>query len=88
MNSLQHSVDSLINWTEMNHVALHPDKTKFLLVATRQKRQNFVPNLPPVIIKSDVIEEIQNHKVLGTTIDNNLSWTPHVSALCKKIKIN
>ena len=24
MNSLQHSVDNLINWTEMNHMALHP----------------------------------------------------------------
>ena len=31
MNSLQHSVDYLINWTEMNHVALHPDKNKFFV---------------------------------------------------------
>ena len=85
MNSLQHSVDGLINWTEMNHMALHPDKTKFMLVTRRQKRQNFVPHLPPLIIKSDVTEEVQSHKVLGITIDNNLSWTPHVNALCKKI---
>ena len=27
LNSLQHSIDSLIDWTEMNHMALHPDKT-------------------------------------------------------------
>ena len=84
MNSLQHSI-SLIDWTEMNHMALHPDKTKFMLITTRQKRQNLVPNLPPLTIKSDVIGEVQNHKVLGITIDNNLSWTPHVNALCKKI---
>ena len=66
-------------------MALHPDKTKFILVTTRQKRQNVVPNLPPLTIKSDIIEEVQNHKVLGTTIDNNLSWTPHMNTLCKKI---
>ena len=37
MNWLQRSVDNLINWTEMNHMALHPDKTKFMLATTRQK---------------------------------------------------
>ena len=85
MNSLQHSVDNLINWTEMNHMAQHPDKTKFMLVTTRQKRQNLLPNLPPLTIKSDIIQEVQNHKVLGITIDNNLSWTLHMNTLCKKI---
>ena len=84
-DSLQHSIDNLIDWTEMNHMTLHPDKTKFMLITTRQKRQNLVTNLPPLTIKSDVIEEVQDHKVLGIIIDNNLSWTPHVNALCKKI---
>ena len=69
----------------MNHMALHPDKAKFMLITTRQKRQNLVTNLPPLTIKSDVVEEVQDHKVLGITIDKNLSWTPHVNALCKKI---
>ena len=36
-DSLQHSIDKLIDWTEMNHMALHPDKTKFMLITTRQK---------------------------------------------------
>ena len=85
MNSLQHSLDSLIDWTELNHIALHPDKIKVMHITTRQKRHNLVTNLPPLTIRSDVIEEVQNHKVLGITIDNNLSWTPHVNALCKKI---
>ena len=40
--SLQNSLDNLTDWTEMNHMALHPDKTKFMLITTRQKRQNSV----------------------------------------------
>ena len=55
IDSLQHSIDNLIDWTEMNHMALHPDKTKFMLTTTRQKRQNLVTNLPSLTIKSDVI---------------------------------
>ena len=34
--SLQNCIDNLIDWTEMNHKALHPDKTEFVLITTRQ----------------------------------------------------
>ena len=70
--SLQNCVDKLIDWTEMNHMVLHPYKTKFMLITTRQKRQNIVSYLPPLTAK-DNIEEVQNHRVLGVTIDNNLA---------------
>ena len=73
--SLQHSIDSLIDWTEMNHMTLHPYKIKFMLITTRQKRQTIVTNLPLLPL----------NRMLGITIDNNLSWTPHVNAPCKKI---
>ena len=44
---LQNCIDKLIDWTEMNHMVLHPDKTKFMLITARQKRQNIVSYLPP-----------------------------------------
>ena len=53
MNSLQHSIDSLIDWTEMNHMALHPGKTKFMLITTRQKRQSS-PKPSPVLILNQI----------------------------------
>ena len=83
--SLQNCIDKLIDWTEMNHMVLHPDKTKFMLITTRQKWQNIVSYLPPLTAKDNIIEEVQNHRVLGVTIDNNLAWTPQVNTLCKKI---
>ena len=83
--SLQNCINKLIDWTEMNHIVLHPDKTKFMLITTRQKRQNIVSYLPPLTAKDNIIEEVQNHRVLGVNIDNNLAWTPHVNTLCKKI---
>ena len=70
-------IDQLIDSTEMNHMALHLDKTKFMLITTKQK--------PPLTAKGNVIEEVQNHRVLGKNFDNNLAWTPHVNTLCKKI---
>ena len=71
----------------MNHMALHPDKTKFMLITPRQKRQNIVSYFHPLTVQGVTIEEVQNHRVLGVITDNNLSWTPHVNSLCKKISI-
>ena len=40
--SLQNCLDSLIDRTERNHMAIHPDKTRFLPITARQIRQNIV----------------------------------------------
>ena len=71
INSLQHSIDSLIDWTEMNQTALHSDKTKFMRMSTRQKGQDLVPDLPSLTIRSDFIEEVQNQTMVEVIIENN-----------------
>jgi len=66
-------------------MSLHPDKTKFMLITTRQKRQNLPLKCPPISIGNQTVTEVDNHKGLGVTIDCNLSWSSHVIALCKSI---
>ena len=66
-------------------MSLHPDKTKFMLITTRQKRQNLALKCPPISIGNQTVNEVDNHKVLGVTIDCNLSWSSHMTALCKCI---
>jgi hypothetical protein len=83
--SLQESAYTLNKWTEQNHMAIHPQKTKFMLITTRQKRQNLRLKLPPININNQIIDEVNDHKVLGVTVDNNLSWSEHVSVLSKNI---
>ena len=82
-NTLQQSIDSLVEWTELNHMALNPDKTKYMIVTTRQKRQNLLVNPRRLHIAGIDVEEVDRHKVLGVIIDNNLSWYDHVTSLCK-----
>ena len=69
-------------------MSLHPDKTKFMLISTRQKRQNLPLKCPPISIGNQTVSEVDNHKVLGVTIDCSLSWSNHVTALCKSISKN
>ena len=84
-NYLQQNIDKLIQWTELNHMRLNESKTKCMNITTRQKRQNMSKNSFSVSVSGAKIEEVQSHKVLGIMIDNNLSWSQHLSFLCKKV---
>ena len=84
-SNLQESVNRLVDWTHLNHMSLNPQKTKCMCITTRQKRQKQTTSLPSICISNETTDEVKSHKVLGITIDNNLSWSDHISLLCKKV---
>ena len=59
-------------------------RSTFVLITTRQKRNNLSVKYPPISIGNQTVNEVDNHKVLGVTIDCSLSWSIHVTALCKR----
>ena len=81
---LQQDIDKLTLWADLNHMSLHAQKSKSMLVTTRQKRQNLNKSLT-LKVGDRFLEEVTSHKLLGIILDNNLSWAHHVSGLCKKI---
>lgn len=87
-NTIQNSISDLTKWTKLNHMSLNPTKTKCMLITTRQKRQ-LLPknphNLPQIYIDTQPIEEVNHHKILGVTVDNNLAWSQHIQELCKSL---
>ena len=83
--SSQNAVDELLGWGELNHMALSSLKTKQMIVTTRQKRQNIESTMPKIYIKTEEIEEVNSHKVLGVIIDNNLSWSNQLNDIAKLI---
>ena len=42
----------------------------------------------PLLINGIEIDEVKETKFLGVTIDNQLSWIPHIKNLTKKLKYN
>ena len=82
---LQVYINRLIEWTELNHMALNVQKTKCMYITTRQKREKMNDVFPPLYVNNNVINEVSSHKVLGVTIDNDLSWGAHINDLSKRI---
>lgn len=84
-SSLQKGANELQDWTELNHMALNPNKTTCMLITNRQKRQNLTSKLPQIFICNEAVTEVQNHKILGVIFDNNLSWKTHIHFISKTI---
>ena len=98
---LQHGIDRLVTWSELNHMALNAPKNKqkknkktttttkkkSMYLSTRQKRQKLSASLQPLFIGKQTIEEVHSHKILGVIIDRDLSWSNHISFLGKRVAV-
>ena len=61
-DTLQNTIHELVKWTEQNDMSLHPSKTKWMLITTKQKRQNLTVTLPDTRRHNQVVEETTSHK--------------------------
>ena len=68
------------SWTAENDMVLHPTKTKEILVSFL----NNPPALPPVVINSHTVEQVNSAKLLGVTISRDLKWQEHISNIVHK----
>ena len=57
---------------------LNPEKTKSMVVATRQKHQRGIPPLR-LMFSSQVIEQISEHRNFGVILDDQLKWQAHIN---------
>ena len=86
-SSLQHALHEVKTWCDVNKMILHPSKTKSMIVTTRQKHQ-LAPLALNLAINNVPIERVQEHKVLGVILDEELSWESHINFICKKLSRN
>ena len=64
-------------------MVIHPDKTKSMIIAPRQKLQLTKPKLN-LTLGTSIIEEVKEHKMLGLIVDNNLTWNKHIENMIKQ----
>ena len=84
---LQDSINEVEDWCKFNRMALHPQKTKSMVIATRQKHQ-IRPLQLNLTLNSNYIEQVREHKVLGIIIDEKPSWSSQVECISKRLSQN
>ena len=54
-----------------------------MILTTRQKRQILSSPLAHILIGKQQLYEVSEYKLLGVTIDSNLTWGPQIRDLSK-----
>ena len=80
--NLNTALDRIHNWCVRNKLALNANKTKCMLIRSRQKISNTDLN---VYIADNLIVKAKCCKCLGVIIDETFSWGPHVEYVRKTV---
>ena len=76
---LQSQVESSTNWIQDNKMLCSGEKTKLLIVSTREQRATKLKNTSISIkVCNKVIQESKDEKLLGILMSNNLTWTSYL----------
>lgn len=85
--TLQTSINEIHTWCDINRMVIHPQKTKSMVITTRQKHQRGDLELE-LQLNGITLEQVEEHKVLGVIIDNKLSWLAHTEFIAKRVSKN
>ena len=72
-------------WLNINKLSLNVSKTKYMIFHHHQR--NIKTITPTLKINCEPVERVTEFNFLGLTIDENLSWKPHIQKISNKIAI-
>ena len=76
---LDKAVGELYDWCILNRLTPHLEKSEAMLIC----KTCDIGSVAPIHIGSVVIEWVNKSRLLGTTVDDKLSWVPHMLDLKK-----
>ncbi|KAK3105561.1 hypothetical protein FSP39_000518 [Pinctada imbricata] len=82
-NNLNIDVESITNWCSQNKMIINTDKSKVMLVASSHKQKSN-PNLS-IQIHNQLLENVEQEKLLGVFIDKSMTFTQHINYICKNV---
>ena len=81
------SLNLAVEWSHQNSMVIHPDKTKSMVITSRQKHQLTKPKLD-LFIGDISVEQVKSHKMLGICLDSELNWQTQIHNLTKRLSKN
>ncbi|XP_078356888.1 uncharacterized protein LOC144641732 [Oculina patagonica] len=85
VDELNSTLRDLSSWSSDSHLALNPVKTKAMLLSTNQMARVHSMNdyCPSLKVSDKTLERVQQTKLLGVYLHENLKWDEHVTELSK-----
>ena len=86
--NLQNALNSVHIWCLENGMTINTDKTKLMMIASRQKRNSLIESDLNITFNDRELKNSNNEEILGVHVDQNLVWNSHFQYVCKKIASN
>ena len=80
-NNISDEISKITTWLHSNKLKLNASKSKFMIFF---KHPKIIPKLN-IWANGNQIDEVQEFNFLGITIDQNITWTPHIRKISIKI---
>ena len=64
---------------------MHPAKTKYSIISTRQKIANSAKQSLDLSVEGMQLTKVESERVLGVYIDSHLTWNKHIDILRRKL---
>ena len=80
---LQEDLHAVMQWCDVNNMAIHPGKTTCMLIGSPHRTR--LENDLLLKIGDTHINNVSSQKLLGVIVDKNLKWESQVNAVCKKV---
>ena len=68
-----------------NRMKMHPAKTKYSIISTRQKIVNSAKQSLDLSIDSMQLTKVESERILGVYFDSHITWNEHIDTLCPKL---
>ena len=81
----QRDLNSTAMWTKEHGMVAHPEKTKYMIIGTRQKLSRCEECALTLFLDDRKLEQAQEERLLGLDIDLTLSWSTQVTNLRKTL---
>ena len=84
-DGLQTDIDEIMNWSADNKMILNESKTKSMLVTGKRLGKKMEQSTLQLHVNSTELKQVSSHKLLGVTIDSQLTFDQHIENLCTKL---
>jgi hypothetical protein len=80
---VQDDIKAVEEWSSENYLSLNPSKCKYMLISRKR-----MPNVPdgPLLLGNCPLQKVDVFKYLGVLLSEDMSWCPHVQAVCSRAK--
>ena len=79
-------LNNIIEWMNMNWLKINPTKTVFMYMASRWQFRKCEEN--SIRVGADMVERSAHVKLLGTWLDEHLSFEYHIAQKCKNAMLS